>query len=65
MRFTIQASSIAYVTAEIEAGSFEEAMETYEDMDGGDFTETGFGDWRLFAITCEDTGETVDYSAVS
>ena len=61
MKFTIAASNITYLTAKIEANSFEEAKEIYEDMDGGDFKETGFGDWQLDYITCEDTGETIDY----
>lgn len=65
MKFTINASYLSYVTAEIEADSFEEALEIYDDMDGGEFEDTGLGEWRLYAITCDDTGETIDYSAVS
>lgn len=65
MKFTIEVSCVSYLTAEVEADSFDEAREIYEDMDGGDFEDTGLGDWRLYAITCEDTGEAIDYSPVS
>ena len=60
MKYTILASSSVYYSAEIEAGSFEEAMRIAEDMDSEDFAEeTLCGEFKIDFITCEDTEETI------
>ena len=63
MKYTILASSSVYYSAEIEAGSFEEARRIAEDMDSEDFVEeTLMGDFKIDYITCEDTEETISIS---
>ncbi len=62
MKFTIEARSVDYKSMVVEADSFDEAEDIYNEADGSEFHDSGFGDWELDAITCEDTGETVDYN---
>jgi hypothetical protein len=46
-KFKIQASYVSYVGATIEADSLDEAKQIAYDMDGGDFKDTGYGDWNV------------------
>ena len=61
MKFKLDAKSVSYFTAEIEADSFEEAKEIYEEMDGDEFEGDPYGNWELESITCKKTGETKYY----
>jgi hypothetical protein len=48
--FKIHASYISYVEATIEAKNLDEAKQIAYDMDGGDFKDTGYGDWNIDAV---------------
>ena len=52
-KFKIQASYVSYVEATIEADSLDEAKQIAYEMDGGDFKNTGYGDWNIDEITEE------------
>lgn len=53
-KYTIWAKQTSYLFVEVEADSFEEAAEMYEDIDGGDFTEEiSTADWELAYIEDE------------
>ena len=45
--FKIQASYTTFVEATIEAENLDEAREIAYNMDGGDFKDTGLGDWNI------------------
>jgi hypothetical protein len=49
-KFLVYASYITYLKTEIEAETAEQARDIAEDMDGGDFKDTGFGDWFIDEI---------------
>jgi len=45
--FKIQASYTTFLDATIEAENIDEAREIAYNMDGGDFKDTGKGDWNV------------------
>lgn len=45
--YRVWAKSISYCFVEIEAESENDAMEIAEEMDGGDFEDSGVGDWII------------------
>lgn len=45
--FKVQASYVTFVEATIEAESLDEAKDIAYNMDGGDFKDTGYGDWNV------------------
>jgi len=45
--FKIQASYMTFLDATIEAENLDEAREIAYNMDGGDFKDTGKGDWNV------------------
>lgn len=62
MKYTVKAKMVTYLTAEVEADSFEEAYELADNMDGGEFSEdiSGFYDpdgWSIYSIE-DENGET-------
>jgi hypothetical protein len=46
-KFKIHASYVSYVEATVEAENLDEAREIAYNMDGGDFKDTGLGDWNV------------------
>lgn len=65
MKYYVTAESVSYVSATIEANSFEEAKAIAEDMDGAEFeTGYGYGDWRFVDIENVDTGEYKEWETV-
>ncbi len=49
-KFTVKASYMTYLTAEIEADSLEDAHDIALNMDGGDFKEDGSMDWKIDSV---------------
>lgn len=47
MKYRVWAESISYVYLEVEANSEDEALQIAEDADGGEFTDSGNGDWKM------------------
>ena len=45
--YRVEAQYITYVYVDIEAEDADQAWEIASDMDGGDFKESGFGDWGI------------------
>ena len=45
--FKVQASYTTFLDATIEAENIDEAREIAYNMDGGDFKDTGLGDWNI------------------
>ena len=45
--FKIHASYTTYLSATVEAENLDEAREIAYNMDGGDYKDTGFGDWNI------------------
>jgi hypothetical protein len=50
MKFRVDASYTTYVSMLIEADSLDEAKDIAYNADGGDFKETGLGDWNIDSI---------------
>ena len=50
-KFKIYASYTSYVEATIEADNVDEAKQIAYDMDGGDFKDTGYGDWNIDEVS--------------
>ena len=48
--FRIDGSYITYVSMVVEAETLEEAKDIAYNADGGDFKETGLGDWNIDSI---------------
>jgi hypothetical protein len=48
--FKVHASYTTYLSATVEANTLEEALDLAREMDGGDFKDTGFGDWNIDEI---------------
>lgn len=48
--FKIQASYTVFLDATIEAENRDEAREIAYNMDGGDFKDSGLGDWNIDGI---------------
>ena len=46
-RFTVQASYTTFLDATVEADTIEQALDIARNMDGGDFKDTGLGDWSI------------------
>jgi hypothetical protein len=46
-KFKVHASYITYLDATVEAETMEEAIQLAREMDGGDFKDTGLGDWNI------------------
>ena len=49
-QFRIDASFITYVSMIVEADTLNEAKDIAYNADGGDFKETGLGDWNIDSI---------------
>lgn len=49
-RFKATACYYTYCTAEIEAEDEDQAIEMARQMDGGSFTSTDKGDWRIIDV---------------
>ena len=47
MKYRVWAESISYVYLDVEANSEGEALQIAEDTDGGDFTDSGMGEWVM------------------
>jgi hypothetical protein len=45
--FKIQASYTVFLDATVEAENLDEARDIAYNMDGGDFKDTGMGDWNI------------------
>ena len=61
VKYRVWAESISNVYVDIEAESEERAKEIAEGMDGGDFHDSCYGDWRTgFAFKLDDDAD-VDY----
>lgn len=57
-KYTFYVTSTETLMATVEAASFEEAAEIYEEMDGGEFVgDPCSASWDLVAIENDDTGE--------
>jgi hypothetical protein len=48
--YRVEAQYITYVYVDIEAEDDDQAWEIARDMDGGDFKDSGFGDWDITNI---------------
>ena len=60
-KYRVWAECISDVYVDIEAESEERAKEIAEEMDGGEFHDSGNGDWRTgFAFRLDDDAD-VDY----
>jgi hypothetical protein len=46
-KFLVYASYVNYVKTEVEAENIDEAKEIAYELDGGDFKDTGHGDWNI------------------
>jgi hypothetical protein len=46
-KFKIYASFISYAETTIEAETLEDAKRHARNMDGGDFSHSGYGDWHV------------------
>ena len=46
-KFLVYASYVNYVKTEVEAESIDEAKDIAYELDGGDFKDTGLGDWSV------------------
>ena len=62
-KFRIWAQSISDVYIDIEAETKEKAMEVAEEADGGDYHDSGYGDWVISDNAEElDEDANVDYT---
>ena len=46
-KFRVTATQMTYLEIEVEADNAQEALEIGRNTDGGDFQETGLGDWTV------------------
>jgi hypothetical protein len=46
-KFIVTASFVSYCEVEIEADNLDEAKEKAYELDGGDFSQSGYGDWNI------------------
>ena len=58
MTYRVHAKSISYVYLDVEADSEEQALEIADRADGGEFTDSGFGDWVMDLVELIDGNET-------
>jgi hypothetical protein len=49
-KYKVTAQHTVYLSAEVEAESSEQAWELAIALDGGDFEESGFGDWDVISV---------------
>ena len=47
MKYTVYAKCVSYCCLHVDADSEEEAWGIAEEADGGDFKDTGDGDWEI------------------
>lgn len=50
MKYRVWAQSISDVYLDVEADSEEEARNIAEETDGGEFIDSGYGDWILGSV---------------
>jgi len=62
-KFRILAKVIDYVYIDIEAVDEDEVKEVYEELDGSEFHNDGFGSFELMRITPLDDNDDVDFTA--
>jgi hypothetical protein len=48
--YRVMAQYTTYVDTHIEAESYEQAWDIAVNLDGGDFKESGYGDWNIEAV---------------
>jgi hypothetical protein len=48
--YRVTAQYVTYVYVDIEAENDDQAWEIARDMDGGNFNESGYGDWDIDSI---------------
>jgi hypothetical protein len=46
-KFMVSASFVSYCEIEVEADSLDEAKDIAYNLDGGDFSHSGYGDWNI------------------
>jgi hypothetical protein len=48
--YRVMAQYTTYVDTYIEAENYDQAWEKAHELDGGDFKESGYGDWNIEAV---------------
>ena len=48
--FKVIAASISYVYCLVEAEDEQQALDKAREIDGGDFEDAGYGDWRIDSV---------------
>ena len=52
LKYKVIAKSTSILQKEVEARSHEEAKKIANELDGGDFINTGHGDWEITHVEC-------------
>lgn len=61
-KFRVWAKLISYCYLDVEAEDEDKAKEIAEEVDGGEFHDDGFGDWKWGDVAPLDDDVDVDYS---
>ena len=48
--FKVNAACISYVYCLVEAEDKQQALDKAREIDGGDFEDAGYGDWRIDSV---------------